>query len=245
MKKRGKVTVVYMTLSDPNLINDAISAMSIINVKKKDLIFLKYKQISDFKKYEKVKEAMKRIKEILLKKKPDEVYIPAYEGGHRDHDISNYMVSHVINKNKIKTKVFESPEYSLFFSFLTPKRIIDKIIRRLFKMNFSPSFITHGKTITLKMKKDEIETKKEMFMKYKTKNVNNTLIKNYGFCDKYRKYTQHNYLKPPFNYRCSLAYWITKIIHLITGKGNVLKYGIGFDDFKEFREIVKKTENIY
>ena len=48
------------------------------------------------------------LKRIVLDKNIDTVFCPAYEGGHQDHDVTNFIVS----KLKAYCKTFEFPEYN-------------------------------------------------------------------------------------------------------------------------------------
>ena len=48
------------------------------------------------------------LKQIILDKNIDTVFCPAYEGGHQDHDVTNFIVS----KLKPYCKIFEFPEYN-------------------------------------------------------------------------------------------------------------------------------------
>ena len=48
------------------------------------------------------------LKQIILDKNIDTLFCPAYEGGHQDHDITNFIVS----KFQPYCKVFEFPEYN-------------------------------------------------------------------------------------------------------------------------------------
>ena len=50
------------------------------------------------------------LKEIILNKNIDTLFCPAYEGGHQDHDVTNFIVS----KLKSHCKVFEFPEYNFY-----------------------------------------------------------------------------------------------------------------------------------
>ena len=57
---------------------------------------------------EKISETYHRIKKTILSKKIDTIFCPAYEGGHQDHDISNFICSKFLGLCVIK----EFPEYN-------------------------------------------------------------------------------------------------------------------------------------
>ena len=50
------------------------------------------------------------LKRIILDKNIDTVFCPAYEGGHQDHDVTNFIVS----KLKAYCKTFEFPDHHFF-----------------------------------------------------------------------------------------------------------------------------------
>ena len=58
----------------------------------------------------KILETYYKIRKIIVSKKIDTLFCPAYEGGHQDHDVSNFICSKLTSY----CKVFEFPEYNYF-----------------------------------------------------------------------------------------------------------------------------------
>ena len=59
---------------------------------------------------ENIEITFEKISEIKKKYKIDTIFCPAYEGGHQDHDVANFICSRFKNK----CKVYEFAEYNFF-----------------------------------------------------------------------------------------------------------------------------------
>ena len=75
-----------------------------------------------------IKKTFERIKKILKLEKIDTIFCPAYEGGHQDHDVCNFICS----RFKYKYKIKEFAEYN----FLTIKLITTSLFRNQEKKKF-------------------------------------------------------------------------------------------------------------
>jgi LmbE family N-acetylglucosaminyl deacetylase len=76
--------------------------------------------------------AAREIGRLIDEIKPAVLIMPMFEGGHIHHDIASQLVSLVLG-DKPSVRVFESPEYSPFFSLRhTPHRVIAQCGRWLF-----------------------------------------------------------------------------------------------------------------
>ena len=57
-----------------------------------------------------ITDTFNKIKKIVDSKDIDTIFCPAYEGGHQDHDVSNFICSKFLNE----CKIFEFAEYNFF-----------------------------------------------------------------------------------------------------------------------------------
>lgn len=72
--------------------NETINALDKINISKNNIIFLNVDDLG-FIFDSNGNELVDKILGIISEKNPDEIYIPAYEGGHIDHDSVHVLVT--------------------------------------------------------------------------------------------------------------------------------------------------------
>ncbi len=70
-------------------------------------------------------ETFLKIKKIIKSKNIDALFCPAYEGGHQDHDVSNFICS----KLKRFCKIFEFSEYNFFDNKINCNLFFDKKVK--------------------------------------------------------------------------------------------------------------------
>ena len=54
--------------------------------------------------------------DLLRKCNYDIIFVPLYEGGHYQHDMTNFIVSRACIKSGTKSLLYECPEYNAFYS---------------------------------------------------------------------------------------------------------------------------------
>ena len=118
---------------------------------------------------------LKRIKKIINLKQIDTIFCPAYEGGHQDHDVLNFISSKFLNRYKI----YEFAEYNYF----NRKINVNSFIKNL-----------KGQKI-LELSKEEILFKEKCLEIYKSERKNLSYIKVFKEC--YRPLINYDYSKPP------------------------------------------------
>ncbi len=199
--EKGKVTVVYITDGEfyeqsEARREEAKEAMKIVRVK--NLVFLKHKG-SDLTDKTSVDNLIETVKMLIEKNKAGEVYVPAFEGGNYEHDITNYIVSQAAEGLKEKILVYEFPMYNNKL-----KMFLKRCTRRARRLSglgfytFPPEFPNKkGETIILNMSPEEMQIKKQMLETYKSQNGNKILLKCYMYPDKYRVCPKHDYRKKP------------------------------------------------
>ncbi len=133
--------------------NETINALSKINISEKNIIFLNNDDLGFI--FDSDNELIiNQIKNIIKEKNPDEIYIPAYEGGHIDHDSTHVLIVNVLNGLNKKIKVYECIEYNAY-NWGAP--IPD---------NEDSLDNEKNPVIKLIMNEDEIKLKKEMLKYY-------------------------------------------------------------------------------
>ena len=134
------------------------------------------------------------LKEIILDMNIDTVFCPAYEGGHQDHDVTNFIVS----KLKPYCKLFEFPEYNFHGQVINTNTFFEK----------------NGSEIVL-----DLDDGQKLF-KTKSMNIYQSEKKNLKYFDLkqecFRPLVNYNYSSPPhdgvlFYRRYSLFSWHPRV----------------------------------
>ena len=217
-EKGGHVTVLYITGGIPNdnpiRRQEAFNAWRTIGVSKESLFFLKHYMSTGLLYREEIDDCIDELKKFIKKIHPKIVFIPLYEGGNYQHDITNYMVSEAINRcSDLEITVYEAPEYNFYFSFrTTPEKILSGFARLIPFINYDypPEPVRNDTVYYLKMTTEQLQLKKEMLKQFTTQNPKQ-LVKRFGFVDRYQKLHQYDYAKPPFDYEKSLAKTINRL----------------------------------
>ena len=122
-----------------------------------------------------IKETYLKISNLIKKNKIDTIFCPAYEGGHQDHDVTNFICS----KFKKKLMVFEFAEYNYFKRKINTNEFVDK---------------TTSETNLILNENERLE-KQELL------NIYNSEKKNLSFLsilkESYRELIDYNYALPP------------------------------------------------
>tara|TARA_Y100000994_G_scaffold126251_1_gene103627 strand:- start:191 stop:940 length:750 start_codon:yes stop_codon:yes gene_type:complete len=143
---------------------------------------------------ENIEKTFKKILQIKKKHKIDSIFCPAYEGGHQDHDVANFICS----RFKKKCKIYEFSEYNYF-----KKKINNNYFLNSTKKN-KVIFLTDS----------EKNEKKKLLKIYKSESQN----LNYVSLEKesYREIFDYDYSSPPhegtlFYKRFSFFSWHPKV----------------------------------
>ena len=139
---------------------------------------------------------------------PTLVVFPAFEGGHRHHDLTNYIASFLIKYPK-RTLLYESPIYSIYYSFLhTPHKII-KLLTRFASFNmlayYPPVESPDKRKISvLQMSENELLIKKKMLESFVSQN-GSILRVNHGYRDRLIQWIPNRYRPGAFNFKYNFA----------------------------------------
>jgi hypothetical protein len=217
VKDGGDVKVIYLTsgISSSNknseqiLIREkeAISAMKLAGVNENNLIFLRHSS-GDLTKVGIFNECVGRISKLIKAEEPNYIFIPAYEGGHIDHDISNFILYKTLTAPTLnRIQIYEYAEYTSYLKMdiNTLKRVLRRFCKCVpfVKFRFPNNFIPHNRlphisAFQLEMSADELNLKLEMLKQFSSENPTE-LIFWHGFPDRFRKFYPYDYSKPPYN----------------------------------------------
>ena len=122
-----------------------------------------------------IEETYKKILKIGELHKIDTIFCPAYEGGHQDHDVANFICSRL----KKYFNIYEFAEYNFFQK----------------KINSNQFIKPQKKDIIIELNHEEKKIKRKMLNIYlsESKNLNYISLKQ----ESYRKLNNYDYLKPP------------------------------------------------
>lgn len=215
IKRGGKVNVFYLFDGEPGngrkrnitRMNESFRAWELIGIEKDNIHFLDYDDYYGLSDDAEVKGCINEVVDIFKENNFDKIFIPLYEGGHYQHDITNYIVSRAYIRSGRKAKLYECPEYNAYYSIKnTPEKFLSLLSRLvpLYEYISPPLFIREGNRLYLDMSDEELMLKREMLQVFKKGDVEK-LLNLYGFKDSYQEYTGYDYSKPPFDYEHSLA----------------------------------------
>ncbi len=170
-------------------ISESKNAMGLIGISLNNLCFL---NLPDGETYKYPNEIKEKLEDILLKYKPSIVYIPAYEGGHIDHDICHFITVRSIKILGLKNEIIEFPLYNAYESSIFPFRI--------------RSIYPGLDTVCNKLSESEFKYVKEIWDIYKSQHSRFGLFmdltigikKTFGY-EFYRDLPLYDYTKPPVN----------------------------------------------
>jgi LmbE family N-acetylglucosaminyl deacetylase len=218
-EKGGRIHVLYVTDGDEDdkitRKREALDAWRVIGLDENDIHFLKHHTLKSLVTKEEIEQCTDEIGRFILKCKAETIFTPLYEGGHYQHDAVNYMVGKAAKRTGFKGTVYESPEYNFYLSFkTTPEKILSGFTRYIpfFRHDYPPEPILEDDVFRLGMTPEQIRIKKEMLSKFETQNPDQLIIR-FGFEDRYQKFHEHDYSRPPFEYEKSVA----RVINILKG----------------------------
>lgn len=225
MEKGGTVHILFVTDgSEEDKVtrrNESVDAWSVIGVPETQLHFLKYHTLTSLIDRLEIEKCIKEIEGWMQQIRPETVFVPLYEGGNFQHDVTNYMVNEVIKRFPRPITVYEASEYNFYFSLKTTP---EKILSGLFKVvplvhhYYPPEPVRNDLLYLLKMTQEQILLKQNMLSQFTTQHPDR-LVERFGFEDRYQLLCAHDYSKPPFRYEGSLAQKINnlKVMPIIGG----------------------------
>lgn len=214
---------------------EAKEALGMIGVDENHVIFLRNENRKGLMNPKSLNETIDTLGNFIQGLNPEVIIVPAYEGGHCDHDMTNFAVNTAIKRFDIKNViVYEGPMYSDYSSiFDTVASIANKI--SYIKLQKRPCFVNHKKNEVFKldMKEEDLNFKRSLYDIYKSQNIESLKISHSG-ADIYRISPKYDYSTPPYDYRKTFKY----IKCILRGKSECDKITICKVSFKEMQEVV-------
>lgn len=221
IKKGGSVNVFYIFDGEPGngrkrnitRMNESFRAWDLIGVAKSNIRFLDYDDYYGLSNNAEIEECIDEVADILKKNNFDKIFIPLYEGGHYQHDITNYIISRAYIRSGRNGKLYECPEYNAYYSIKnTPEKILSLLSKLvpLCEYRSPPLFIRKGNRLYLDMSGEELDLKRKMLQVFESQDVKG-LLGLYGHKDSYQIYTDYDYSKPPFDYEGSVAMYVNTL----------------------------------
>ena len=193
--------------------NESIRAWKLAGVEKKKVHFFDYDDFYGLIDEEEIRACVEEVTGLLRKSNYDVIFIPLYEGGHYQHDITNFIVSRACINSGTKSLLYECPEYNAFYSLQnTPEKILSLTSKLIpfYKFNSPPSFIRNENRLYLEMNDEELVLKRRILQVFESQDVKG-LLDLYGHKDSFQIYTDHDYSQPPFVYDGSVAMYVNSL----------------------------------
>jgi LmbE family N-acetylglucosaminyl deacetylase len=86
--------------------DESRAAMACLGVPAERLTFWDY---PDLRTMAHLEDIVDRLVEYFAGRRPSEVYVPSYEGGHPDHDVANFAVGQAVRRLELPARVYEFP----------------------------------------------------------------------------------------------------------------------------------------
>lgn len=218
--------------------NEAKKSLGLAGVDEDKIIFLRNENQKALMSSSSLKENIDIIGTLIKDINPNIIFLAAYEGGHCDHDMTNFAVSQAMKKYNITIPVYESPEYTKYNSFYEEFLIqLNKI--SIIKLNKKPQFLYYTNDILkLNMTKEEIELKYKMLNQYESQDID-SLKEIHKTADIYRPLNEYNYSQPPYENKKTFRYYYCKI----RGRDNCDTFNICQITFDEMKKVMGNVSN--
>ncbi len=221
IKNSGSVNIVYIFDGETGngrernttRMNESFRAWELIGIGRGNIHFLDYDDYYGLSDIAEIEECIDTVIDVLKKNNFDKIFIPLYEGGHYQHDITNYIVSRAYIRSGRNGKLYECPEYNAYYSIKnTPEKFLSLLSKLVpfCEYRSPPSFIRGGNRLYLDMSDEELIIKRRMLQTFESQDVKG-LLNLYGYMDSYQIYNDYDYSKTPFNYDGSVAMHVNNL----------------------------------
>lgn len=193
--------------------SEAKKALALIGITEDHLLFLRNENRKGLMNPVTLKQTIESIGQHILTVRPDIIFIPAYEGGHCDHDMTNFAARTAMQHLNIASiPVFEGAEYNHYMSF------IDYVVAAAAALSPLPSisrprFINHPEAavVTLQMTTSELAIKQHMLRTYNSQKID-PLIRRHSGEDIYRRVPLYSRSEPPYSHENTLKFKACKLV---------------------------------
>ena len=238
----GYMIKTMQNLSDKVTVNksswreeETVKALGLIGIKEDNILFLTNKDQTGLLDIDNMERNIEDIVSLIKEINPSIIFLAAYEGGHCDHDMTNFAVASAIKKYNITIPVYESPEYTRYRSFY------EEMLFRLEKFSIIkirpyPRFLynTEEEIVTINMSKEDLELKKKMLDQYESQSIDLLRI-THNAPEIFRPLHEYNYSQPPYEHKDTLIYKICKI----RGKSNCEFFNVCRIPFENIKTVIE------
>ncbi len=158
-----------------------------------------------------IQAAVERLALLLNDYAPDRVVVPAYEGGHYQHDVVHLIANEARARTQSAAEFWEATVYHLRVSWsLTPERLLG-FARRALKMPVAPAPepAFPGPVWAPVLTQSQLELKRRMLRAFVSQSPE-ALVAAAGVAERLQAMRTPNYGAPPFRYERSLAGWLDR-----------------------------------
>lgn len=241
--KGGQVYVVYVTdgavpgstVSVETREREALNCLAEVGA---HAHFLRYENECGLQVAQNVAGAVGKVAELMRTINPYAVVTSGFEGGHSDHDMTNFIVARASALAGIpRERVFEAPEYNRYYLREYVLRKMNHFV--LVPFLWPPRFVPGGDSgFALDLSVEELARKRALFRHFESQSPGR-LIKRFGFPDQFRVLPARDYAKGPFDpkksLRCRLGFWMRKDVRAPFYGGMTL------DDYRRVYESVSES----
>ncbi len=211
LRNGGEVRVLYITNGPGDdkttRRNEALDAWGLAGLLRESLVFLGHDTLTGLTGRKEIEDCTEEMKRFMMQYRPDTVIVPLYEGGNYQHDVTNYILSGTLGILSPEVTVLEAPEYNFYMSLkTTPEKVLSGLCRLIPFVHYAypPEPVLDDPVCVLEMTEQQLDLKRSMLARFASQNPDK-LVERFGFPDRFQKYHDHDYTKPPFDYERSLA----------------------------------------
>jgi LmbE family N-acetylglucosaminyl deacetylase len=177
---------------------EALAALRQIGISSDSVTFLRLRNQVGLRALAPAREAAETIALAIRTFRPDRILIPAFEGGHIDHDLTHCVAMAAAKWTGFPPdRLFEAPEYNDYCLREAVKRRLNKLLPLRFVC--APRSLPIGTIPTvLQMSPDELDRKRQMLSAFQTCDPT-LLVKQFGFPDQFRPVPAYDYSRAPFH----------------------------------------------
>jgi len=213
----GQVWIVYTCASHPDAayarqrVAEGREAWALSGVKAEAIIGLDYMELTGLAAFAEVKRLTEELQELLAHLAPEVVILPAYEGGHWQHDATHFAAVAALSAQRLDCLLLEAPLYNCYYSLLTVRRNIRRLGALISpRWRGAPPFLDwHGVKLKVRMSRADLLHKRAMLDCFRSQNPA-ALKAAFGYPDRFQLYTCRDYSRPAWDYEASLAPWINR-----------------------------------
>ncbi|MBI4366825.1 MAG: PIG-L family deacetylase [Deltaproteobacteria bacterium] len=221
---------------------ETLSALAMLGIPETRVAFFGISAELGLRRVETVREGIERLAKVIAEFQPDAVIAPAFEGGHPDHDSTNYMVARAAAKAALPVnRVFEACEYNGYFLSSAVLGRLNGLM--LVRFALPPRFIPgRNRAMRLDMNKSELEHKHALLRRYRSQKPD-TLVQLFGYPDQFRPIEAYNYSRGPYDPAGTARYRLCRALGGTPERCNPFDYGISLRGYAELYSALEETVN--